>query len=166
MTLSGSGLSGVTMALSGSQNASTTTNAGGSYSFTVPGGGNYIVTPSLTGYSFTPPSATFTNLAANQTANFAAASLTISGQVTLSGLGVSGVTVTLSGSQSGPPPPIPAGNSFNVPGGGRYTVTPSFNGYSFNPPNATFNNCSSSQTANFAVVTYSISGQVTLSGSG
>ena len=34
--------------------------------------GNYIVTPSLSGYSFTPPSQTFNNLIASQTANFIA----------------------------------------------------------------------------------------------
>src|ERR1017187_1510820 len=71
VTLSGSGLSGVTMALSGSQSAFTATNGSGNYSFTVPGG-NYTVTPSLNGYTFNPPGQTFNNLSGNQTANFAA----------------------------------------------------------------------------------------------
>jgi uncharacterized repeat protein (TIGR03803 family) len=55
------------------KSASTTTNSAGNYSINVAAGGNYTVTPSLSGYTFTPPSAAFNNLSANQTANFTAA---------------------------------------------------------------------------------------------
>jgi photosystem II stability/assembly factor-like uncharacterized protein len=72
VTLSGSGLSGVTMTLIGSQSGAATTDGFGNYSFTVPAGGNFTVTPSLAGYTFTPPSQTFSNLSGNQTANFTA----------------------------------------------------------------------------------------------
>jgi hypothetical protein len=66
VTSSGTGLSGVTVALSGSQTASFTTDGSGSYSFTsVAGGGNYTVTPSKTGTRFTPVSAAIGNLNAN-----------------------------------------------------------------------------------------------------
>ena len=72
-TLSGSGLSGVTMTLSGSQGGSTTTDGSGNYSFTVPAGGNYTVTPSLAGYIFYLPSLSFNNLSSSQGgANFTA----------------------------------------------------------------------------------------------
>ncbi len=57
--VSGAVINGVTMTLSGSANATTTTDASGYYSFTglVNGSGyNYTVTPSLAGYSFNPPS--------------------------------------------------------------------------------------------------------------
>src|SRR5207302_813392 len=115
--------------------------------------GNYTVTPSLSGYTLTPPSQTFNNLNANQTANFTATPTTykISGQVTLSGAGQNGVTVTLSGSQNGAMSTSGAGNySFTgLAAAGNYTVTPSLGGYSFTPPSQTFNNLSVNQTANF-----------------
>jgi len=171
VTLSGSGLSGVTVTLSGSQSGSVVTTSSGSYSFTVGAGGNYTVTPSLTGYTFAPPSQTFNSLSSNQTQNFVATQVmyTISGQVTLSGSGLSGVTVTLSGSQSGTVVTTSSGGySFSVAVGGNYTVTPSLTGYTFNPTSKSFNNLSGNQTQNFTAtqVTYTISGQVILSGSG
>ena len=55
VTLSGAGLSGVIMGLSGSQTGSATTNASGNYSFSgLASAGNYTVTPS--------PLATFVTL--------------------------------------------------------------------------------------------------------
>ena len=68
----GTGVSGVSVALSGSQTASSLTDSNGNYSFTVPGGGNYTVTPSLANLTFAPGSLSFSNLAANQTADFTA----------------------------------------------------------------------------------------------
>ena len=65
-------LSGVTMALSGSQSASTTTSAEGRFSFTVPAGGSYTVAPSKTNNAFSPSSLSFTDVGANQIADFTA----------------------------------------------------------------------------------------------
>jgi sugar lactone lactonase YvrE len=83
VTYGGSGLSGVTMALSGGASASVVTNSSGSYAFnSLAGGQTYTLTPSLSGYSFTPSSFSFGSLSSNQTANFTAAltsySLTVS----------------------------------------------------------------------------------------
>ena len=79
VTLSGTGLSGVTMTLGGSQSGSVTSSGSGNYSFTgLAAVGNYTVTPTLAGYSFTPPSQTYNNLSANQTANFTASAATSS----------------------------------------------------------------------------------------
>ena len=50
-------LSGVTITLSGSGSATTTTNASGNYSFPYIVDGSYTVTPSLTGYTFSPTNA-------------------------------------------------------------------------------------------------------------
>ncbi len=72
VTLSGNGLNGVAVALTGSDRGTTTTVGSGSYSFAVPAGGNYTITPTLAGYTFTPPNQTFTNLSGSQTANFTA----------------------------------------------------------------------------------------------
>lgn len=313
VTLSGAGQNGVTMTLSGSQSASVVTSGSGNYSFaSLTAAGNYTVTPSLSGYTFTPPSQTFSNLGANQTANFTATAVTggntnlalgkvatqsstlggfgastaassavdgntdgnfahgsvshtdvaanswwqvdlgasatigsvviwnrmdccsnrlsdywvfvsntafaagdtpatlqgragtwsshqtsypnpsttiavnaagryvrvqlsgtnylslaevqvfgsgsggpttygISGQVTLSGAGLNGVTLSLSGSQSESTSSTGTGNySFSsLPAAGSYTVTPSLSGYTFTPPSQTFNALSANQTANF-----------------
>ncbi len=72
VTLSGSGLAGVSVALS--TGAQATTDAMGRYSFPNLSGGSYTVTPTATGYTFTPTSQTLT-LSANQTSvNFTASS--------------------------------------------------------------------------------------------
>gem|GEM_PF-3730726 len=70
VTTLGSPLSGVNMMLSGSASGGTTTDANGNYSFTVQYGGTYTVTPSLSGYNFSPASLTFSYLNSNQVANF------------------------------------------------------------------------------------------------
>ena len=44
------------MTLSGDASATTTTDSQGRYTFTGVADGNYTVTPSLTGYTFTPTS--------------------------------------------------------------------------------------------------------------
>ncbi len=174
VTFNSSGLGGVTLTLSGSLSSVTSTDSNGNYSFAVQAGGSYTVTPSLNGFSFTPPAATFNNLSSDQTANFVAtqmvATVTISGQVTLNGNGLPGVTMTPSWQQT-PVTTDSSGNyTFTVPAGGNYTVTPSLSGYTFNPPSATFLNISTNQVANFSatliIVQYTISGQVTLYGNG
>jgi hypothetical protein len=74
ITLSGAGLSGVTVTLSTGPTA--TTNSSGNYSFSNLPTGTYTVTPSRSGYIFTPSSTTFPNITANQTANFTASIVT------------------------------------------------------------------------------------------
>jgi len=70
------GVSGVSIALSGAQTASRLTDLNGNYSFTgVSEGGNYIITPSNTNYTFAPLSQSFNNLTTNQSANFTATAL-------------------------------------------------------------------------------------------
>lgn len=73
ITSGGNPLSGVSVALSGSSSASTTTNPSGQYSFTVASGGSYLVTPTLSGYTFDPVSRNYPGVTANVTdANFVA----------------------------------------------------------------------------------------------
>src|SRR6185369_12320107 len=118
-------------------------------------GGNFTVSAAKPHFTFAPPSQNFNNLNSNQTLDFIATPtnapfFTISGQVTENGAGLASVTVTLSGSQSGLRTTDNNGNySFEVPGGGNYSVTASLFSLSFNPPSQTFNNLSTSQTANF-----------------
>jgi hypothetical protein len=116
VTLSGNGLNGVTMTLSGSQKGTTTTSGSGNYGFNVQTGGTYTVTPSLAGFTFSPPSAAFSNLTANQTANFTAQC----------GYSVSPSAPYLdSTSQAGPTLNVTAGPgcAWTASGGGFITVT-------------------------------------------
>ena len=81
-TVSGAVASGVTVNLTGAKTASTTTATGGTYTFSGLANGSYTVTPSLSGYSFTPGSTAVTISSANQTGiNFTSA--VVSGPVTL-----------------------------------------------------------------------------------
>src|SRR6185295_10275127 len=65
--------------------------------------------------------------------------------------GISGVTLTLTGSQSASVTTDTNGDYFfTLPAGGTYTVTPTKTGLSFIPSNRTFNNLSANQTSNFA----------------
>ena len=69
------GINAVTVTLSGSLSAMTTTNAAGDYAFGVQAGGTYTITPSSNNYTFTPPHQTFNILNANQPGvNFTGAS--------------------------------------------------------------------------------------------
>jgi alpha-amylase len=86
------------------------------------------------------------------TENVSQLTVELSGQVTTSGTGapLSGVTMTLSGSQtgtrtSGGPE---AQYFFNVAAGGSYTITPSKLGYTFTPTSITVNDPTSNQTTN------------------
>jgi hypothetical protein len=76
---------------------------------------------------------------------------TISGQVKLNNIGLSGVTITLSGSSVAVTATSGSGNySFTgLAANGNYLVTPALSGYSFAPASATFNNLSANQTQNF-----------------
>ncbi len=164
-----SGLGGVTMTLSGDSTASTTSDADGGYWFpNLQPLGNYTVTPSRVNYNFTPQNLAFTNLNADQTsANFTATLLTftISGRVSDSSGGLSGVTMTLSGGQSATVATDANGNySFpSLPAEHDYTITPSKLNYVFTPAQLTFNNLSAHQSAaNFSaeLARYAISGRV------
>ena len=151
VTLSGAGLSRVTVTLSGSQSGSATTDSSGNYSLGVPNG-NFTVTPALAGYAFTPPSQTFSNLSSNQTANFTATftgTVKVSGQVTASGVGVSGVAIEVIGSQTTSTSTDLLGNyQITLPANGSYTLWPSRVGYGFAGP-VMLSNLSTDQVQNF-----------------
>ncbi|MFC1552339.1 SUMF1/EgtB/PvdO family nonheme iron enzyme [Candidatus Latescibacterota bacterium] len=149
-TISGTvtGTDGITITLSGDASDSQVVNDGGSYLFTVAENGNYTLTPSKTGYTFTPLNQTFVNVASNQTQDFKASKITytISGTVS----GTDSVKVTLGGDAFGSLLVDDGGTySFTAYQGGNYTVIPSKEGYTFNPSSQTFNNISSNQTQNY-----------------
>ncbi|HKP73776.1 MAG TPA: carboxypeptidase regulatory-like domain-containing protein, partial [Pyrinomonadaceae bacterium] len=164
------GLAGVTVTLTGSQSATTTTDANGNYSFSgLNANGSYTVTPSLTNYTFNPPSQSFNGLNGNQTADFVATRNrhTISGNIhSPDNQPLAGVTVTLSGSQPATTTTNANGNySFSdLPAGGTYTVTPSLANFTFTPASRAFDNLNANQTADFTGTQgqtfYTIAGRV------
>ena len=162
-------LSGVTVILSGGAPVVANADATGIYAFNdLTAGQTYTVTPFKTNYTFAPTNRTFSNLSSNAIGDFVGTlnNYSISGNVRdISGNGMAGVTMTLSGSMSGTMTSASDGGyAFtNLPGGGNYTVTPSLPKFMFSPPSATFNNLSSNRVINFSgrVATYTISGAVT-----
>lgn len=170
-TVSGATMSGVTITVTGTATATATTNSSGVY--TVPGlyDGSYTVTPSKTGFTFSPISTPVPMAGANVTGkNFTAAvntvpTYTLSG--TVSGPYVEGVTITMSGSGVGATTTNASGAySFaNLPAG-TYTLTPSLTGYIYSPAApavAVSANTVQNFTASSTIASYSISGTVTVS---
>jgi hypothetical protein len=150
-------LSGVEVVLNdGVSLTSVFTESDGSYQFSrLREGGNYTISATKPHFTLTPASQTFNNLNADQVLDFTAITsdspfYTISGQITESGVGLAGVTVTLSGSQSGLRTTDSNGNySFELIVAGNYTVIPTTAGFTFGPASQTFNSLSANQTANF-----------------
>jgi hypothetical protein len=148
-------LGNTTVTLSGSLNATTLTDQTGYYIFhNVPAGGNYTLTASKTNYEFKPASQSYTSLDRNQTWDSNAAqvrfSFAISGQVKDGQNPLPGVTINLSGTQSGTTTTNADGNyTFNLPAEGDYTVMPTHPNYVFTPPGYTVLNLSSHQKFDF-----------------
>jgi len=167
-TVTGDILAGVTMTLSGSNSGTTLTDASGNYTFRTLTNGSYTVTPSKTNYTFTPTSRQVTISGANVIgADFTATgTFTISGTVT--GDIQAGVTMTLSGSMSGTTLTDASGNyTFRTLINGTYTVTASKTNYTFTPPSRQVTISGANVIGvNFTATAYTISGTVTLSGSG
>ncbi len=132
------------------------TESDGTYQFVrLREGGNYTVSAAAAHFTMTPASQTFNNLSSDQVLNFTANTsdsnfFNVGGQITENGVGLAGVTVTLSGSQSGLRTTDSNGNySFDLIMNGNYTVTPTALGFTFGPASQTFNNLLANQTANF-----------------
>ena len=134
------GGSGATVTLSGAAGATATANSSGNYTFSGLANGTYTVTPSHTGYTFSPSSVNVTVSGANVTTglNFTATATTnptysISGTISPT-VGGSGATVTLSGAATASTTADVAGNySFSGLANGAYAVTPGHTGYAFSP---------------------------------
>jgi hypothetical protein len=128
--------SGTTVTLSGGMSASTTSDASGNYSFSGLPNGSYTVTPSKTGFTFTPANQPVTINGANATANFTIAAVptfSISGAITPAANG-SGATVKLTGAATATVTADTSGNyTFSGLANGSYTVTPTKSGFSMTP---------------------------------
>ncbi len=135
ITFGGIGLQGVTVALSGFASATTITGPGGTYTFSNLSPGNYIITPFLQSYAFTPTSANRTITNANITGvDFTATGIhSISGNIRNDlGTGVGNRTINLSGTTAVGSISVLRSVVTNAAGGyvftglpnGTYTITP------------------------------------------
>ena len=135
----GAGLTDVTISLTGGL-GSVITDGNGLWTKTGVPNGAYTATPSKAGYQFNPASAGFTVADSDATVpDFTANPNTASGYVKNSGgTGVNGVTMSFTGGLSA----VTTNSSgfWQLDGipNGTYTVTPSRNGYTFNPVSRNF----------------------------
>ena len=169
-TISGAGGNGATVTLSGAASATTTANSSGAYTFSGLASGSYTVTPSKSGFSFSPGSQPVTVGSVNVTGvNFSTVTYTLSG--TISGAGGNGATVTLSGAASATVTANSSGAyTFSGLASGSYTVTPSLSGFTFSPASQPVTVGSVNVTGvNFSTVTsstFTISGSLSPSANG
>ncbi|WP_213806338.1 DUF4082 domain-containing protein [Granulicella sp. dw_53] len=162
-TITGVGGAGATLLLSGATTASVTADAFGNYSLSGLANGTYTVTPSKSGYIFTPASQIVTISGSHSLAvNFASSEPTyvISGKIA----GGSGLTVSLSPASAANVVTDSVGNyTFAGIPNGTYTVTPSGPGYVVSPISQSVKiNGAAVGAVNFtaAATTYSISGTI------
>jgi len=167
----GVALVGATVALTGSQTVTTTTDAGGRYSFSnLPTSGQYAVTATATHYTFesknvvTPAGNVTTDIPGKINRH------TISGRIAKAdNSGIAGVSVKLSNAQTELTATTNATGNYsftNLPAGRDYVVTPSHIHYTFAPSSRSLNNLSGNQTADFngTLKTHTIGGRVAVAG--
>ena len=147
----GQGINGVTLTFSNG-GGTATTDSNGDYSQTVNSGWSGTVTPTMTGYTFSPSSRSYSNVNSNLVGqNYKATGTTtnptISGTVTTTGGSrLAGVTLTFSNG-GGTATSDSSGNySQTVSSGWSGTATPSLSGYTFSPSSRSYTNVTSSQS--------------------
>jgi Tol biopolymer transport system component len=147
-------IASVSVSLTGSATANTTTDANGNYSFSnLNSGANHVVTPSSSSYSFSPANLTFNNLNVSRIGNFVGtlSAVAISGKVTdANNNDLNNVSVSLikNGTAAGTVQTNAQGNySFgNQTPGANYVVQPLG---SFTPSSRTFNNLTTNAVSDF-----------------
>jgi hypothetical protein len=164
--LGNAGIAGATLSYTDGSPKTATADGSGNYSFLVSYNWTGTVTPSKTGYTFSPASRPYANVLADQTAQDYTATPTtyaISGNAGIAGATLSYTDVTA--------------KTAIADGGGNYsllvsynwsgTVTPSKTGYAFAPASKPYTNVLAEQTAqNYTAtpITYIISGNAGVAG--
>jgi hypothetical protein len=133
------GGNGATVTLGGPVTATTTANSSGNYSFSGLANGGYSVTPSRTGYTFSPTVQAVTVNGSNITGVDFTATAQVGPTFSISGTispttGGAGATVILSGVAGATGTTNNLGNyTFTGLSNGSYTVTPNNTGFTFTP---------------------------------
>ena len=150
-TAGGAAISGVAMTITNGV-GSTTTDSNGYYSISIPTGWSGLVTPSKSGYTFSPVYRSYSNVTGNQanqnyTGSPIVTSVTISGYVkTAGGAAISGVTMTITNGAGSTTTDSNGYYSISIPTGWSGLVTPSKSGYTFSPVYRSYSNVTSNQT--------------------
>jgi CSLREA domain-containing protein len=138
-------VSGVSVQLStasGAAGTPVTTDANGFYQITGLPPGGYLVTPTLSGWTFSPTAQSLVVSNANRAANFiatrTAATYSVSGRVaTVSGQAMAGASASLAPATGGVTTPLSTNSAgyftFTSVPDGTYTITPSQSGITFTP---------------------------------
>jgi hypothetical protein len=137
-TVRGDLAAGVAISLGGT-GAVAIASSNGNYSFNGLGPGSYQLTPSKTGYTFSPAFIFVTVNGADVTGlDFTAIAARYSISGTVSGLTAAGVTLSLAGVETASTTTDASGNfTLNGIANGSYTLTPSKGGYAFYPATIT-----------------------------
>ena len=165
----GLGVPGVAVSFSGGLSAAITDEEG-YFANLVPHHWSGEISPSLTGFRFTPVGRAYSNVLvdhSDQDFSASVATFTIRGRVTHDGSALSGLT--LSGLPCDPTTNTNGDYSATVEYGWSGTATPTKAGYTFTPSNRSYSNVQANQTSqNYSATlqTFTISGRVTWSGSG
>ena len=159
-----------TLTLTGDASRTASADINGNYSFGGLVNGSYTVTPTKTGYVFSPASQTVTVADGNLPAvNFAVQSVNITGTVSPAATGA-GTTLSLSGASTGTTTADASGAfSFRGLPNGTYTVTPAKSGFTFTPSSRTvvISNGVSAGGVDFSIVAfYSVSGTLSPAAAG
>jgi uncharacterized surface anchored protein len=177
VSINGAGLGQVSLAVTGE--GAQFSDGNGNFSFTSLANGTYTVTPSRSGYTFSPASQTVTIANNGAQLTFSAAAIpsyTLSGKVSGSnGNGLSGATVSVVAVDSG----LTVGSQTTDGAGhyaiagltdGSYQVSVSHGaGYAFTPAGQSVTVQDADQSANFSTAeaaTYQVTGSVSVQGGG
>ena len=131
------GGAGSTVSLTGTASATVTADSSGNFNFGSLQAGSYTVTPSKTGFLFTPANQAVT-LTSSNVSNLtftATAVFSVAGSITPSASGSGSLMTLAQGSSTIATVPADASGNYvfnNVPTG-SYTVTPTKSGFNFNP---------------------------------
>jgi len=164
---------GSTVSLTGPASATVTADSSGNFNFSSLQAGSYTVTPSKTGFIFTPANQAVTLTSSNASnVNFTATAVfTIAGSITPSTNGSGSlVTLTQGSSTIATVTADTSGNYvFNSVLSGSYTVTPTKSGFNFNPGSqAVTVNGANVSGINFtaSAPTFTVSGSITPASAG
>jgi peptidyl-Lys metalloendopeptidase len=149
-TISGNaGAAGAVLSYTDGASKTATADGSGNYAITIPSGWSGAVTPSLSGYTFTPANIQYSNVTSNQTAQNYTATGTGGTTYTISGnAGAAGAVLSYTDGISKTTTADGSGNyAITIPSGWSGAVTPSLSGYTFTPANTQYSNVTSNQTA-------------------
>ena len=136
------------------------TDANGTYTGNVPSRWSGTITPTRTGYTFTPALRNLSNVTTAPAAqNFTGAAIySISGTIINGALPLSGVRLTLSNNGGSVTTNAAGAYSISVPAGWTGTITPVLRGYTFSPTNKAIPAVGASLTAKDFFTVRTISG--------